>query len=412
MVLAVGIVALAAGIAVQWRPGKPANVPAAATPSGDAQACDARVTKSELERSIELGTRFMIAHQKPAGNFDYEYDWKAKHYSKEDNAARQSGALWGLSLLHAFARGSKASPELRTALTRGLAYFDAGARTTEGGGRYPVYPADVDGGANGTAPIGAAALVTLAVIDYVRSLPATDVLDRQRWTKRANEYVGFLASSIRPEGTWPGDYKFDTGAGVGAHSPYSDGEALLALVTAMKYLDRDDLRPVVERAAIEGHRVNVERARAEAADSAKTKGYYQWSSMAYYELATSPMAETPGAPPYGEWLMDLADWIIDVHHVVGRPRNTGYAYEGIVSALAWAKSKKDPRAEKFACATHRGLSTLLGWQVGHPRASSLGETDDPKAVGGIQNHATEPQLRIDVVQHQMHATMLAVEHLF
>ncbi|MBX3232048.1 MAG: hypothetical protein KIT84_19965 [Labilithrix sp.] len=411
IIVFVGI-ALAIGVAVGSRfRGQPE-----VSDANEEEECGARVTKEELERSVAIGTQFMIAHQKPAGNFDYEYDWKTKQYSNDDNSARQSGALWGLSLLHAFAGADKASPELEAALGRGLAYFDDASRTTQDGWRYPVYPAGedggADGGATGSAPIGTAALVTLAVLDYVRSLPASDQVERPRWAKRADEYVGFLATSIRKDGTWPGEYRFETGAGAGAHSPYSDGEALLALVTAMKYHGRDDLRPVILRAAIEGHRVNVEQARAKNADSATTKGYYQWSSMAYYELATSAMGEAPDAPPYGEWLMDLADWIIDVHRIVGRPRNTGYAYEGIVSALAWAKAKKDPRADKLACTTHRGLSNLLGWQVGHPRADKLGATDDPKAVGGVQNHATESPLRIDVVQHQMHATMLAIEHLF
>lgn len=377
----------------------------------DAASCDARVTKPELERSIELGTQFMVSHQKPAGNFDYEYDWQAKRNAKDDNAARQSGALWGLSLLHQFA-GPKASPELRSALGRGLAYFDDSSVKMDRGWRYPVYRGDGDTPKGTTGGMGMAAIVTLAIMDYMRSLPAMDGGERSRWTGRVNEYIDFVAGSIRTEGTWPADYRYDTGAGVGAHSPYSDGEALLSLVIAMKYLGRDDLRPEIEHAAKEGHRVNVVEARAQEADSATTKGYYQWSSMALYELATSPMAAMTNAPPYGEWLLDLGDWILDVHHVISRERNTGYAFEGLVSSYAWAKKTKDPRAEKYRCAIHLGLSNLLGWQIGHPRAAALGGGDDPKAVGGVQNHARGPGLRIDVVQHQMHATMMAHEHLF
>ena len=132
--------------------------------------------------------------------------------------------------------------------------------------------------------------------------------------------------------------------------------------------------------------------------------------MAFYELATSKWS---GDAPYGEWLLSLADWMLDVHRVLDRQRNTGYAYEGLVPAYAWAGKIGDARrVAKYSCAIHRGLQGLLAWQVGHPRASALGPSDDPKAIGGVQNHESEPGLRIDVTQHQMHATMLALRHLF
>lgn len=368
--------------------------------------CNARITRAELERSIDLGAHYMVAHQKPTGNFDYEYDWQKKKYSEEDSAPRQAGALWGLSLLNAY-YGKKSSPELLAAVKKGIAYFDERSRTTAAGTRYPVYKGDGDKPDGDKGGVGMAALVTLGVIDYTRTLPQGE--ERTKMTARANEYINFIVGLNKPDGLWPGDYKYDTGEGIGAHSPYSDGEALLALVTAMKYLGRDDLKPLIEKAAKEGHDVNVDKALEKSKDSTTTKGYYQWSSMSYYELATSSM----GGPtaPYGQWVMALADWILDVHTVIDKPRNTGYAYEGIVSAYAWAKQIQDPRADKFRCAIHTGLGNLMAWQIGNTRARALGGEDDFKAVGGVQNHATEAPLRIDVVQHQMHGEMLALEHL-
>lgn len=354
-----------------------------------ARHCEEKLTRADLDRSLELGEQFMLVHQKQAGNFDYEYDWKTKENSSDDNAPRQSGALWGLGLFLADHGAAHASPELVSGLKRGIAFFDNGSR-------YPVYPNNEKTGGTGMA-----ALVTLAMIEWARAYPNDD-------RKRVNEYVSFVAGLVRPDGLWPGDYSYADGTGTTPPSPYSDGEALLCLVQAMKVLGRTDLAPVIERAANEGHRINVVLARAAKADSDTTKGYYQWSSMAYYELATSDLASKA---PYGEWLLDEADWILNVHHVLGRPRNTGYAFEGLVSAYAWAKRTNNPRAADLACSIHEGLGGLLGWQVGHPRATALGSTDDKKALGGVQNHATEPPLRIDTVQHQMHATMLARQYL-
>ena len=63
----------------------------------------------------------------------------------------------------------------------------------------------------------------------------------------------------------------------------------------------------------------------------------------------------------------------------------------------------------------KGLERLTSWQVGSPIANeyiSKFPTDDPLAIGGIQNSRSEPLLRIDVAQHQMHAVMLARRFYF
>ena len=44
-------------------------------------------------------------------------------------------------------------------------------------------------------------------------------------------------------------YLLNSGEGWGEPSPYFDGEILLALVKAARYLQRDDLQPLVLRAA-------------------------------------------------------------------------------------------------------------------------------------------------------------------
>jgi UDP-N-acetylmuramoyl-tripeptide--D-alanyl-D-alanine ligase len=370
-------------------------------------ACEWRVTKEELVRSVELGTKFLLAHQREPGNFDYLYDWKTKTYSNEDNDVRQAGALWALALLQGYAGPPAAPPELRPALEKGLAFFDKTAAEPSSGVRFPVYV--VPGAKENQGSTGTAALVALSMLDYVRGLPPGSP-QRETWTAKAKAYVKFLAQTRTESGLWFSKFHYDGGAGFGRHSPYSDGESLLALVIAMKYLGQDDLAPVVKAAAEAGHKVNVDEALAKDEDSDETKGFYQWSSMAFYELATSPMGKDG---PYGDWLVSLADWMLDVHHVLEKGRNTAYAYEGIVSAYAWAKATGDSaRAAKYECAIHHGLSVLMSWQVGHPRATELGPSDDPKAIGGIQNHKTEPGLRIDVTQHQMHATMMAIQHLF
>ncbi|HYQ18890.1 MAG TPA: hypothetical protein VEQ58_24105, partial [Polyangiaceae bacterium] len=230
--------------------------------------------------------------------------------------------------------------------------------------------------------------------------------------QRLGEYLKMLARGVHPSGLWFGNYEVETCKPKGDPSPYSDGEALLALVKAAKYLDHRELLPVIMAGAAAGKKLNIDEARDNDADSDVTKGFYQWSTMAFFELATS---DFPDTRIYGDTVLDLADWIIDTHHILSRTRNTGYAFEGITHAYALAKQRGDARQAKFGCAIDIGLERLIGWQVGGPlpnRYTAGSDASDPRGLGGVQNAAFEPGLRVDVTQHQMHATQLARQYVY
>jgi UDP-N-acetylmuramoyl-tripeptide--D-alanyl-D-alanine ligase len=362
--------------------------------------CDRELTKEVLGRSLDLMKRFLIAHQKPEGNFNYEYDYSTKSFSSDDNDVRQAGALWGISLmLH-----DRPSPELQQAVERGLAFFEEHSRKAKGGRRCVAYPGKELGGT------GTIALVALAYTEYLRAASASDDL-RASYQQRLGEYLKQLVAALRDDG-WHGNYDSKNRRPQGEPQPYADGEALLALVKAAKYLGYKDLEPVILAAAAAGRKRNIDDALAAHPDSDTTKGYYQWSSMAFYELVTS---EIPGVQSYGDTLLRLADWMIDEHDTLWRFRNTGYAYEGIVHAFAYAKQRGDTaRIKKYGCVIDVGLSRLLGWQVGGPLASSFANRgkDDRLALGGVQNEARAAPLRIDVTQHQSHAVLLALRYVY
>lgn len=363
--------------------------------------CQHQLTRPVLERSLALGTKFLLAHQKPAGNFDYEYDWRERSFTDDDNETRQAGALWGVSMLYQTYK----TPELASAVERGLAFFDEHSRES-GKLRCTVYPGSAVGHS------GTIALVALAYIEYLRAAPELTPERRRQHEQRLDQYLEMLVSSVNPSGVWFGDYDFKGCKPRGDHSSYSDGEALLALAKAAKYLGRRQYVGPVMLAAASGRRINIQEARAADPDSDITKGYYQWSSMAFYEIATS---DFPHAEEYTAAVLDLADWVIDVHHILTRNRNTGYAYEGIIHAFALAKRQGDAaRSAKYGCVIDIGMQRLVGWQVGGPTPTRFTNTSsaDPQALGGVQNSAYDAPLRIDVTQHQMHATQLALEYVY
>jgi UDP-N-acetylmuramoyl-tripeptide--D-alanyl-D-alanine ligase len=363
------------------------------------------LTRELLDRSLELGTRFMLANQKPAGNFNYEYDWQTGKLSAEDNQVRQAGAVWGLALIYHAARADGRTAEeaapTAAAYERALNFFDDTATTTAAGQRF------IRSAGAGSGTTGAVALLALSLVDYLRAAPPLTPERSAALNASLDAYLAQLVRARRGDGAWASAHAVTDGAPMGENNPYVDGEALLAMVKAAKYLSRDELRALALESAERGWLVHVVTARKLDADSPTTKGYYQWATMAFFELATSGWPETAH---WRERVLELADWMVDVHRVLHRTRNTGYAFEGLIHAWQLAHSTGDQaRATKLAHVIEVGLVKLTSWQVGSPVANELVRSApaDPLAIGGIQNHRAQPALRIDVAQHQMHAVILA-----
>jgi UDP-N-acetylmuramoyl-tripeptide--D-alanyl-D-alanine ligase len=222
-----------------------------------------------------------------------------------------------------------------------------------------------------------------------------------------------LLSLRQADGRFHGRYSAESGRGDGEPSPYSDGETLLALAKAAGRLARDDLRPVVLESAEAMHRVYVVEARRADPDSPLTKGFYQWGTMAYFELYEAGWADTER---YARRAIELAHWMIDVHRTLSRPRNTAYAHEGLISAWELARRIGDGRSqEKIGRVIEEGLCKLTSWQVGGPNPCEFlrrHPTADPQKVGGVMGGQDDPWLRIDVTQHQMHAVILARRYMY
>lgn len=355
------------------------------------------LTAEDLHACCALARAHLVANQLPAGNFVYAYDWQRQRTIKEDNAVRQAGAYWGLAQLHR----AQPAPESQEALARARTFWEAARRETAGRSWF-VYPGTNEGRA------GALALVLLSVVAQWRTLPASS--DTERSAQRALLDAG-LEQCLRLKTE---EHHFfdvidgDSGEGQGPVSPYADGEVLLAMVQSARYCQRPDLWPVIEQVAEAGYHDHVYLARLADADSAVTKGYYQWASMSWFDMIGSGRCN---AELWSERLIELACWMIDTHRVLRRRRNTAYAFEGLVCAFATARLRGDPRAAKLSNAIRIGLRALMAWQVGHPRANAYvrgAPSNDPHALGGVQNARNEALLRVDVAQHQSHAALLAL----
>ena len=361
-----------------------------------------------LDRSLKLGTQFLLNHQKPEGNFNYTYDWVKKIYHPGDNQVRQAGVMWGLALIY----NDSPDPQVGVAVEKAMDFFARNSRLTQSGQRYVAYPGEKVG------RIGTVALCALTHIDYLRAAKSQISEEKsQHYRQLLDEYLEFLIMARIPAtakaGLWHKNYTIAEGHPYGNPSPYFDGESLLALTKASKYMGRKDLQPIIIASADAGYRHNIQEALQADPDSPITKGYYQWSSMIFFEIATSGWSNTE---KYGDYVMNLANWMIDVHKTLRKTRNTAYAYEGIIHAYQLAVQRNDTEhIAKFARVIETGLKQLTSWQVGSPLMNGFirsHPTDDPLAIGGVQNHRRESPLRIDVTQHQMHAVILARRYVY
>jgi UDP-N-acetylmuramoyl-tripeptide--D-alanyl-D-alanine ligase len=368
-----------------------------------------KMTKQILEKSITMGCDNMVANMRPEGNFNYQYDFVKKVLDDDDMAVRQAGALWGLSMCWQYQPSNRAWQE---AVEKGIHFYSS--HMADGDGfRYIAYPDAEDSEA------GANALFGLALIEYLRTIQdnksVVDVDDGlvKDAQNLLSSVIGFLKYLQMSDLHFSQGFRIEMKRKRNYSSPYYDGEAMLCFIKAARYIDgySESLVPIIERAApVMAKAYTVDEWSQGEHDSDQTKGFYQWSSMLFTEYYE---ARYNNYELFGDYVIMLGHWIIHTHEILDRPKNTGYAHEGIISAYTIAKARNHPDAlQDFAYTIDKGLYRLTQWQVGGPLAHEnsfleSNPTEEKIAVGGIMNGRADPSIRIDTTQHQMHSLMLA-----
>lgn len=361
---------------------------------------------SSLDTALKLGAKFLMSRQKPKGNFHYEYNWKKKENSDDDNSVRQAGTTWGLAFLHA----AEPNPELSKAVLKALKFFEQYSHVNKHG-RYVRYPGEPNG------KLGTIALLALAHIDFLRSKPQISEQESKKLNDHLEGYIKFILSAETSTGdhkhhVFHGKYK-ESGKPFAEDSAYFDGEALLALTRAARHLNRIDLWEAIPRVAKGSWQINAENSIKQGDDVdeeglKRLKGFYQWSSMAMYELLNT---KNEKFEPFQQRILRYADWRLATakYPLDGEQHNIAVTLEGLTPAyLVALRAKDSKRAEKIGCLLRRGIRNLNIMQVGHPEAQGGAReapNDDPHAYGGVQPSRDSPKLRIDTTQHQMHAVL-------
>jgi len=290
------------------------------------------LTRKILRESFKAGRQFLINNQKAKGNFNYQYDFVKKRQSTGDSQVRQAGALWGLALMYQYEQDAGN----RNALEKGLKFFFD--HTREGpvkGSLLIAYP-----GAS-FCKTGTVALTALSIIEYLRTEKAGRVklTDEYRKTliRKLDGYIEHLKFLRLGNKHFSDSYDLRHQRKRQGFSPYFDGETMLCLIKAAKYLGYAELIPLIEDSAIVMAKYYTADQWQKYPDSKKTKGFFQWSCMAFYEYQD---AGWKNAEVFGDYVLSLAWWMIHTHRTLKRTRNTAYAYEGIIPAYQLARSRK------------------------------------------------------------------------
>eukprot|EP00929_Paragymnodinium_shiwhaense_P057791 TRINITY_DN28942_c1_g3_i1.p1 TRINITY_DN28942_c1_g3~~TRINITY_DN28942_c1_g3_i1.p1 ORF type:complete len:955 (+),score=204.03 TRINITY_DN28942_c1_g3_i1:44-2908(+) len=380
--------------------------------------------RETLEQSLELGSKFLLKWQKDDGSFRYLYDWLHGAWTPGDSSVRQAGALWGIALTHRFYKPTAAGRDaIEKALEFWLTHSEEGP-TYEG--QATLMPR-MEGEDEVTT--GVVALTSLSLIEHLQSNIELPAAVRKVREDQLDKYLRFLCWMQMDNGLISQSYELASETSAESSSPYYDGEALLAMTKAARELGRTWLIPVIQKAAEGMTQKHVVRALHRDEDSKETKGFFQWSCMAFAEYYK---ARWPDFEVYGDAALLLANWMVYTHDPVRKPKNTGYAIEGLMSAYGIAQLRGSQEPEAVSDALRHVVDVVLykltGWQIGHPHSKLVnpflqthteGETD-PLAFGGVMNGAAalddcDPSgecphmLRIDVTQHQMHAVMMALD---
>ncbi len=380
------------------------------------------ITADALDESIEGMRIYYQNHQLTEGNFRYGLDLTDDIEIDDDNAVRQAGALWGLAVLNR----ERFTENTRRQLLLGLDFFIRAMRPVQDGTQMVVTYQS-----NRKIKTGMVALFCLAVTDFLES--QADYMSEAQCAPYIDalcKNLKFLQSIEMADGSWCEVYDHEVSAAervaMADSSPYFDGESLLAYITALRYFRKHPniqapagLKERVEFALpllIKKYAVD---ALAPEGDEAQAKGFYQWGAMAS-ALFCEDYPDSPLVSIASRGTLALTWWQIYSNRVEYREGNTGYAVEGLIAAWRIATQFGHTEYAKTIRATIENImAKLLTWQVGtsaslnNPFLKYWSEKGCAKrAFGGVLAAKDSGFIRIDNVQHQLHATLLVRKYLY
>ncbi len=348
-----------------------------------------------LRRGIDQGTKWLIKAQEPTGHFRYEYLPYENMYRDDDNIVRQTGSLYALG--EVLRKKSSDTDNVESATLRSLEYFNSLTKSTASGARCILNTS-----ISTTCQLGATSLALIGLLDYLEHAPEK----KSQYQKVVEGYATFIIEQQKENGGFRNKYILGKSNQSEAESPFSNGEALLALVRFLEYENRNEVKTAIDTA--------FTYLKNEPYDTA----LYLWIMAALKDLNRIAPQDK-----YVTYAHDFTKWRIEggARYVTGE-RNTCAYGEGVASALTILEEKIAP-AEY---ATYRNVLDRLNrlnqqFQITEAdtvRVFFTSEThsfkelkNKERAIGGFLTSESEPTERIDFTQHCVSALLQTLTDL-
>lgn len=349
------------------------------------------VTREAVDEAARQCAGYLVAHQRPAGDFDYLYHPGEDALLPGDVTVRQAGAAYSLSRAAALL----GDPAVDAAARAAVANIVAHEATNAAGHAYIDW--------QGTS-LGLTGLSLLAIAELTTTDEHLDVAAR---------LADGIASLQGADGRLHTDYVKAT-EDKDAQQFYP-GEALLALARLTVRTGEDRWLPVLERAfdyyaafwEAEGKSAFVPWQAATWANVHQLTGDARYAELAFG--LQDVLLARQDLRSYGHTLHD--DWGGTMSRPPGgQPTfSTGTFLEPLPLLVVVARAVGDhERADRYAAALRHGLRFTLQLVITEPETWF---TPDPaRALGGVRSTLDDVRVRVDNVQHVVTAFLQALAY--
>ncbi len=197
--------------------------------------------EAELTAGIQNGIEYLLTAQEDNGHFGYEYIPYEDKYRHDDNVVRQSGALFILS--EVYKAETKKDAKLAKGIERSIEYFESITTTGEEGKK--EFRCVGTSESNQICRLGTGALVLTGLVNYVEADPKQE----KKYRDLITDYTNYILTTQKENGGFRDSYRPSKGFRED-ESPYSNGEAMLALARAYRHDPRADVKEAIDRAFI------------------------------------------------------------------------------------------------------------------------------------------------------------------
>ncbi|MCA9365990.1 hypothetical protein KC722_00235 [Candidatus Kaiserbacteria bacterium] len=195
---------------------------------------------ADLRSIIDAGVTWTLNAIDEDGHFAYEYAPYEGAYVFGDNIVRQAGTLYVLG--EVYRRQETKSTKLETSLERVIEHFTDLSKAGEASGT--EFRCLVASASAVSCKLGASSLALLGLLGYLE-VHGGDA--PEEYAALAKDYLAYILASQKDSGGFRDEYRVGEGFRE-SESPYSNGEALLALVRYYQYDPVPEIKTAIDKA--------------------------------------------------------------------------------------------------------------------------------------------------------------------